>query len=559
MNRWAELAKEALELEIGTPRHPVDDQPAFERWFGGVKALLALLVSADGVVPELRPLLGVEATRLLVTGRDTLERRGRYYGADSREPCAAALRDIRQVLNRLGDPRAAAATPSSQPLAPRLLEPSPPNPEFEQAEQSALAAGWILLERLGEGGGGITYLAVRASAVEVLSSYPKIARGSASRDETSRYVTELRKLIDPEADSLAVFKSAKRADARMKREIKALASLRHQNLVRIFSADPSESPSWYLMEYFKRGDLTHSWKEFAGKGKEVLQRTRELATAVAAVHAADLVHRDVKPDNIFIGDDGRWVLADFGIAFANGGTRHTEHGPAPMTKEWRPDWVVSRRLDEYTPAVDIFLLAKVAYAMIAGPGKNPPATQLNRKEFDLRSLHPTMESVGAVQKFLTDHIVTDEDSIASTTVDQFVAKLDSLIASFDKTQKSTQVISFLASHSLTWVETKSLHVLREIPLRLPDGTTMLRCEARLLATAGNLTPSMKLVLRVNGGVLSSRSFDFALHPADETLGHWVTMELPIPEKASSGSFSLSVEALPGGVAITGLIAHAESR
>lgn len=104
---------------------------------------------------------------------------------------------------------------------------------------------------------------------------------------------------------------------RLRREAQAMARLsRHPNVVTIYEVGESEDQLFLAMEFVKGQNLRvwlasqdrpPSWRTLVGM---FLQAGRGLA----AVHAAGMVHRDVKPDNIFVGDDGRVQVGDFGLA-----------------------------------------------------------------------------------------------------------------------------------------------------------------------------------------------------------------------------------------------------
>jgi len=436
--------------------------------------------------------------------------------------------------------------------------------EVQELRTSLKDHGWYLTtEKLGEGGGGVTFLAARVAALDQVRG--AVDALDEDDDEAQQGAAALlltaRKVLAPGTDELGVFKYAKQANERMKREIKALSTLKHENLVRIFAADPTEVPAWYVMEYFENGDLTHRWAHYEGRAREVLVLVRQLANALKVVHAAKLVHRDIKPDNIFIGHDGRWVLGDFGIAFEAGATRHTEAGPTPMTKEWRPDWVVSRRLEDFPPTVDIFMLAKVAYAMIAGPGRNPPASQLQTGDFDLRRLHPKMPHVEAMQQFILDHVVAHEDAIKSKTADDFIARIDELIARFEWRKSEHLVFSFVSSHSTTHVNEGDLRSLQNVDIRLPEGTTRLHFATRLLR--GKKTEmadhiSYEVWPR-HGGAKDVWTKGSSIHVHDsDAFGHWLTDEIPITPRTAGGWYRFAIGKLFGGLMITGLTITAEA-
>ncbi len=105
-------------------------------------------------------------------------------------------------------------------------------------------------------------------------------------------------------------------DRWMFREAQGLARLSHPNVVPIFDVGFDEGRVWLAMEYIP-GRTLRSWRRERRPGRAALLSAWIAAGhGLAAVHRAGLIHRDVKPDNILIGEDGRVRLVDFGLVRA---------------------------------------------------------------------------------------------------------------------------------------------------------------------------------------------------------------------------------------------------
>jgi serine/threonine protein kinase len=113
------------------------------------------------------------------------------------------------------------------------------------------------------------------------------------------------------ADSLALD-----ADyvTRFEREARVAARLSHPNLVNVFDFSAAGSRPYLVMEYVPGGTLADRLRSGRRQDWEPATVFRELMSAVAHVHAAGIIHRDVKPGNVLIGRDGRTRLTDFGVA-----------------------------------------------------------------------------------------------------------------------------------------------------------------------------------------------------------------------------------------------------
>jgi len=104
------------------------------------------------------------------------------------------------------------------------------------------------------------------------------------------------------------------ASARMLREAQALAQLNHPNVVAIYDVGEQQDTVFIAMEYV-RGRTLRQWLEDERPDwRKAVELVQAAGRGLAAAHRAGLVHRDVKPDNILVADDGRVRVVDFGLA-----------------------------------------------------------------------------------------------------------------------------------------------------------------------------------------------------------------------------------------------------
>jgi eukaryotic-like serine/threonine-protein kinase len=100
---------------------------------------------------------------------------------------------------------------------------------------------------------------------------------------------------------------------RMAREARAMARLAHPNVVAVHDVGTRDGRTYLTMELVSGQPLSR-WLRTPRGWPEVVALFRGVAAGLAAAHAAGVVHRDVKPSNILVGDDGRAKIADFGVA-----------------------------------------------------------------------------------------------------------------------------------------------------------------------------------------------------------------------------------------------------
>ena len=120
--------------------------------------------------------------------------------------------------------------------------------------------------------------------------------------------------------------------ARLLREAQAMARLAHPNVVTVHEVGAYGDDVFLAMEYVE-GRTLRRWMEEEHTWRERLAVLRAAGEGLAAAHRAELIHRDFKPENVLIGDDGRVAVADFGIARAHGGGEPSEDPHEPTQRE----------------------------------------------------------------------------------------------------------------------------------------------------------------------------------------------------------------------------------
>ena len=149
---------------------------------------------------------------------------------------------------------------------------------------------------------------------------------------------------------------------RFLREARLAARLSHPNVVSVYDAGEAEDGRPFIvMEYVPGTTFAELGHVTPGKAVELaIQACRGLAHA----HAAGLVHRDVKPQNLLLREDGTVKVADFGIARAAETTALTQVGTVLGTAAYlSPEQALG---EEVTAAADVYSLGAVLYELLAG-------------------------------------------------------------------------------------------------------------------------------------------------------------------------------------------------
>jgi len=155
---------------------------------------------------------------------------------------------------------------------------------------------------------------------------------------------------------------------RFVKEARALAQIRHDNVVQVYAFGPHQRSFYFAMEYVEGQSL----EEAIDRGETVdvvraLEIVRAVANGLGAVHARQLVHRDVKPSNIVIENDTRRpVLIDFGLA-----RRKSASSPKLSITAGTPSYMAPEQATDpdgtrVTGRADIYALACTAFELLTG-------------------------------------------------------------------------------------------------------------------------------------------------------------------------------------------------
>ena len=165
---------------------------------------------------------------------------------------------------------------------------------------------------------------------------------------------------------------------RFHREARAAAGLEHPNILRIYdvSAGDDETPPYIVMELIRGRTLLEEIEQRGPMLAEVAACVGALlADALAAAHAASIVHRDVKPSNVLVAPGGRLLLADFGVArLETENSLVTRTGallgtPAYMSPEQASGDIATAKSDVYSLGATLYQLATGHLPYSGSPAK----------------------------------------------------------------------------------------------------------------------------------------------------------------------------------------------
>jgi tetratricopeptide (TPR) repeat protein/predicted Ser/Thr protein kinase len=242
------------------------------------------------------------------------------------------------------------------PDAPTVIDistGSPATPANQKAKQkprpighsdpTTLQPGTVLAQRyeivqiLGQGGMGAVYKATDLELNRTVAL--KVIRPDLARD---------RAIVD-----------------RFKQELLLAHQVTHRNVIRIYDLSEADGMKFITMEYVE-GDnlltLLHQKKKFSPE--ESVEIMQQVCRALEAAHSVEVIHRDLKPQNVMRDKTGRILVMDFGLARTLEGDGMTQSGALVGTMEYMsPEQALGKPLDQRS---DIFALGLIFYEMLTG-------------------------------------------------------------------------------------------------------------------------------------------------------------------------------------------------
>lgn len=170
--------------------------------------------------------------------------------------------------------------------------------------------------------------------------------------------------------------------ARFINEARAVAQLSDPNVVNVFDQGEDDGAVYLAMEYIHGRTLRDVLHERGRLGADLaLEVAESVLSALAAAHRAGIVHRDVKPENVLVGNDGRVKVADFGLARANSASSKTTRGLLGTVSYISPEQALGERA---TPRSDVYSAGIMLYELLTGktPHEGPTDFVVVRSHID---------------------------------------------------------------------------------------------------------------------------------------------------------------------------------
>jgi serine/threonine protein kinase len=244
--------------------------------------------------------------------------------------------------------------------------------ELDARDKPWQLGNYEILEQIGYGGMGVIYRA---------------------RQRHSRRIVAVKRVLSYRADSHGALQ-------RFRREAQAVASLDHPNILPIYEVSESEDGlPFFSMKFAEKGSLQENAASLRNEPRKCVQLMAKVARAVEYAHSRGVLHRDIKPGNILVNDQGEPLVSDFGLAKLLDGNNDltrslTTFGTAGFIAPEQADGPAA----DLTPAADVYSLGAVLFNVLAGRppflGSNPVSVIRQASETQapkLRSLAPSLD------------------------------------------------------------------------------------------------------------------------------------------------------------------------
>jgi len=234
---------------------------------------------------------------------------------------------------------------------------------------------------------------------EILAPLARGGMGEVYRARDNRLSREVALKMLPDA-------AAHDADslARFDRETRAVAALNHPNIMAIHDTGSFHAIPWAVTELLQGETLAERLKSGSIAAEKAVDIAAQIADGLAAAHLRGIIHRDIKPDNIFLTHEGRAKILDFGIARIEQPARTPGIAGARITQTssqflvgtagyMSPEQVRGKPIDART---DVFSLGATFYEMLTGRrafARDTPVETLGAVLRDDPKSHPEAEKI----------------------------------------------------------------------------------------------------------------------------------------------------------------------
>jgi serine/threonine protein kinase len=220
---------------------------------------------------------------------------------------------------------------------------------------------------------------------------------------------------------------------RFRREARSVAQLAHPNIVTVIDRGEQDGRQFIVFEYVEGDNL----KDLVNRGplpvRDAIQLALQVARALAFAHDRGLVHRDVKPQNVLLNDDGQAKVTDFGIARSLDVDGVTQTGTVLGTSDYiAPEQARGQKVN---PKTDIYSLGVVLYELLTGQvpfsGENFVAVAMRHVNEPVPSVLERRSDVPVRLDLAIQRAMAKDPADRFESMDELVTELEACLAEVD--------------------------------------------------------------------------------------------------------------------------------
>ena len=217
---------------------------------------------------------------------------------------------------------------------------------------------------------------------------------------------------------------------RFRREARAVAKLSHPNIVTVIDRGEQDGRQFIVFEYIDGQNLKELTRDGPLDVREAIGLTLQVARALSFAHDRGLVHRDVKPQNVLLNEDGQAKVTDFGIARSLDVQGVTQTGTVLGTSDYiAPEQARGQKVD---PKTDIYSLGAVLYELLVGEvpfsGDNFVAVAMRHVSEPVPSVLEARPDCPARLDLAIQRAMAKDPDDRFQSMDDFVVELEACLA-----------------------------------------------------------------------------------------------------------------------------------